>query len=95
MFQSKEPINFSPAGNFTLGTNLAQELNYTYGCLFNQSVLTGEGSRKAPFFFSSLGAIFGVIFGVILGAIFGVILGVIVGAIFGVILAAIQSTSAQ
>ena len=83
MFQSKEPINFSPAGNFTLGTNLAQELNYTYGCLFNQSVLTGEGSRKAPFFFSSLGAIFGVIFGVILGAI------------FGVILAAIQSTSAQ
>lgn len=87
MFQSKEPINFSPAGNFTLGTNLAQGLNYTYGCLFNQSVLTGEGSRKAPFFFSSLG--------VILGAIFGAIFGVILGAIFGVILAAIQSTSAQ
>jgi len=90
MFQSKEPINFSPAGNFTLGTNLAQELNYTYGCLFNQSVLTGEGSRKAPFFFSSLGAIFGVILGIILGAIFVLILwvslGIILGSSLGVIL---------
>jgi len=78
-FNRRGPNNFSLPGDFSLGTNLAQVLNYTQGCLFNHSVLTGEGSRKAPFFFSSLERSLGVIFGANLGNL-GASLGVILGA---------------